>query len=90
MAKQKSPTTDAPAAKKTTCPITKEAFIAKATPQSIKVGDVGFLVGNPKEFSTGSFGWHANEKCMIVIDGVPVKVQANVLLTVVGSKPEKE
>lgn len=37
-------------------------------------------------FSTGSFGWGASDKITIMVDGVPVKVQASVNLTVVGSK----
>ena len=42
------------------------------------------MMAMPKEFSTGSKGWHANGKALI--QGHPVQV--NVLLTIVGSKPK--
>lgn len=38
----------------------------------------------PKQFSSGSVGWHGN--CKSTVHGV--RVQCNVLLTIVGSKPE--
>ena len=76
--------TEAPA-KKNPCPITKEQF-GKAVPVTVKIGEQAVLVASPKFFSTGSFGWYAGDKCVIVVDGVPVKVQVGLNLTVVGSK----
>jgi hypothetical protein len=39
-----------------------------------------------KEFSTGSFGWFLNDKFVIEVDGVPVKVQPSISLVIVGNK----
>lgn len=78
-------TTTEPKAK-APCPINKEDFTAKAQPIAMVVnGETKALT--PKHFASGSYGWFANEKVTVVIDGVPVKVQANVILTVVNSKP---
>lgn len=71
--------------KKTTCPITRKEFRVKAKPLGVVIDgqNVGAEV---KEFSTGSFGWFLNSKITVLIDGVPVKVQVGLNLTVVGSK----
>ena len=73
------------ATRKTTCPISRETFRESAQPI---VADVGGqkLVLSPKEFSTGSFGFFTNGKMVVTINGTPVTVQANLTLTVVGSK----
>jgi hypothetical protein len=71
--------------KKTECPLTKKRFLEKAVALAVKVGDAT-LIAPARSFSTGSFGFQNNEKLVIVVDGVPIKVQCNVLLTVVGSK----
>ena len=75
-------TTKAPGTK---CPITREQFAKSAVPLVVTIGD-DKKAAYPKEFSTGSFGWHFNEKVFVEIDGVPCKVQSNVSLVVVGSK----
>lgn len=68
------------------CPISREDFVAKA-PAGLTVAIGGQnVIAERKEFSTGSFGWYANGKIMIEIDGQPVKVQVGLNLTVVGSK----
>ena len=72
-------------AKKTTCPITRGDFRAKAKPVTVTIGDQK-LVADVKEFSTGSLGWYLNGKTTIEIDGVPVSVQIGLNLTIVGSK----
>jgi len=72
-------------AKKTSCPISRADFRAKAKPVSILIGDQR-LVAEVKEFSTGSLGWYLNGKTTIEIDGTPVSVQIGLNLTVVGSK----
>jgi hypothetical protein len=74
------------------CPITPEQFRAGARAVTVVIGDEK-KTALVKEFSTGSFGWFMNEKIVleVMIDGKPVhvKVQANVNLTIVGSKPGK-
>ena len=70
---------------KTVCPISREDFLAKA--ETIKIDLNGFpLTADPREFSTGSFGWYVNAKAPVVIDGKTVQVQVGMNLTVVGSK----
>ena len=70
---------------KTICPISREDFLAKAEPLKIDLG--GFpMVAEPREFSTGSFGWYMNGKTVVSIDGKAVSVQIGMNLTVVGSK----
>ncbi len=71
--------------RKSTCPISRSQFRAKAKPVSITVGDVP-MVAPTKEFATGSLGWYLNGKTVIDIDGTPVTVQLGLSLTVVGSK----
>jgi hypothetical protein len=74
------------------CPITPEQFRVGARAVTVVIGDEK-KTALVKEFSTGSFGWFMNEKIVmeVMVDGepVPVKVQANVNLTIVGSKPGK-
>jgi len=72
-------------AKKTTCPISRADFQAKAKAIPVTVSGVTHLA-EVKEFSTGSFGWYLNGKTTIEIDGVPVAVQINASFIVVGSK----
>lgn len=72
-------------AKKTSCPISRTDFRAKAKAVTVTIGDQR-LVAEVKEFSTGSLGWYLNGKTTIDIDGTPVSVQIGLNLTVVGSK----
>ncbi len=73
---------------KTTCPISRSDFLSKAEPLKIDVG--GFpLVAEPREFSTGSFGWYVNGKATLVVDGKSLSVQVGMNLIVVGSKETK-
>jgi hypothetical protein len=70
---------------KTVCPISREDFLAKAQP--LKVDLNGFpLQADPREFSTGSFGWYVNGKASIMVDGKPIQCQVGMNITVVGSK----
>ena len=72
-------------AKKTTCPITRADFRAKAQPVTITIG--GETIQVPvKFFSTGSLGWYLNKKTEIDVGGVKVPVQIGLNLTIVGSK----
>lgn len=81
---KKTPEATTTEPKKATCPITREQF-TKAAPILIEINGEK-KVASPKEFSTGSFGFFFNEKSIVMIDGVPTKVQWNCLGTVVGSK----
>jgi hypothetical protein len=73
---------------KTTCPISRADFLAKAEPLKIDVG--GFpMVAEPREFSTGSFGWYVNGKASLTVDGKALSVQVGMNLIVVGSKELK-
>lgn len=71
--------------KKTTCPITREHFRKGAKPVLLAINGVPML-GEVKEFSTGSLGWYLSGKTTIEVDGVPVSVQLGFNLTIVGSK----
>jgi len=70
---------------KTVCPISRADFLAKAEPLKIDIS--GFpLQADPREFSTGSFGWYVNAKAPVTIDGKTIQVQVGMNLIVVGSK----
>jgi hypothetical protein len=72
-------------AKKTTCPISRADFQAKAKPVTITIGNVPHLA-EVKNFSTGSFGWYLNARTTLDIDGTLVPVLINTSLIIVGSK----
>jgi hypothetical protein len=69
----------------TTCPISKSAFMEKATPVEVQVAGTT-ITATPKDFTTGSFGWYLNGKVTINVDDKPLTVQVGANLTVVGSK----
>jgi hypothetical protein len=70
---------------KTTCPITRADFRAKAKPVAVTINNVP-LQAEVKEFSTGSLGWYLNGKMTIDVGGTVVSVQIGMNLTIVGSK----
>jgi hypothetical protein len=72
-------------AKKTTCPISRGDFRAKAQPVNVSIAGQQ-MTAPVKEFSTGSLGWYLNGKITIEIGGMHVPVQVGLNLTVVGSK----
>ena len=74
-----------PALKKTTCPISRSEFRKGAKPLCVNI-DGRPLVADPKEFSTGSFGYYYGGKITVTIDGQPVTVQVGLNMTVIGSK----
>ncbi len=74
---------------KTSCPITRAEFKEKAQQVKVDVGGVA-MMAEPKEFSTGSFGWYLSGKATILVDGKPVQVQVGANLAVIGSKEAKE
>lgn len=68
------------------CAVTRDEFRRKG-PVFIPVTiDGQAMSAERKEFSTGSFGWHASGKLTVMIDGKPVKVQTNLSFVIVGSK----
>ena len=72
-------------AKKTTCPISRADFRAKAKPINVTISGVPQMA-EVKEFSTGSLGWYLNSRTSIEIDGQHVQVLINASLVIVGSK----
>jgi hypothetical protein len=72
-------------AKKTTCPISRAEFRAKAKPITVTIGGTSQLA-EVKEFSTGSLGWYVNGRTTLEIDGQHVPVLINASLVIVGSK----
>ena len=72
---------------KTTCPITRADFLAHAKPITIDLGGHP-ITAEPREFSTGSFGWYVNAKSPIKVDGKRLSVQVGMNLIVVGSKDQ--
>lgn len=73
------------AAKKTSCPITRDEFRNGAEPVEVKIGEQTFTA-EVKEFSTGSLGWYLNAKATLTVGGKRVPVQIGLNLTIVGSK----
>jgi hypothetical protein len=88
MAKSKAPTeaSSSESTPKSKCPITLEQFREHAKTVPVVIGDRTVSAG-VKEFSSGSLGWYANDKVVMKIDGVEVKVQVGLNLTIIGSKP---
>ncbi|MFO0578021.1 MAG: hypothetical protein U1A78_28760 [Polyangia bacterium] len=70
---------------KTTCPVTRTQFKETAEPLKVVINGQE-LIAEPKEFSTGSFGWFLNGKVLVPVGGKNVSVQVGMNLTVVGSK----
>ncbi len=71
--------------KKTTCPISRTDFRAKAKPINVTIGGMSQMA-EVKEFSTGSLGWYLNGRTTLEIDGQHVPVLINASLVIVGSK----
>jgi len=72
-------------AKKTTCPISRADFRAKAKPVTVTIGS-NQQMAEVKEFSTGSLGWYLNSRITLEIEGQHVPVLINASLVIVGSK----
>lgn len=71
--------------RKTECPITLQEFRDGA--KDVKVTLNGESVSaEVKEFSTGSLGWFFGGKVTVEINGVKVKVQVGLNMTIIGSK----
>lgn len=70
---------------KTLCPISRKDFLANAKPITIDLGGHP-VTAEPREFSTGSFGWYVNAKSPIEVDGKRLSIQIGMNMIVVGSK----
>jgi hypothetical protein len=66
--------------------IDRRVFTAKAEPLAVKVGGDAALVATVKEFQSGSVGWYAGGKIVVMVDGKPLSCQVGINITVVGSK----
>ena len=69
----------------TACPISRSKFFSSAKPIALSN-----VLASPKQFSTQNFGWSANEKQTLVVDGVPIRCQVNVNITAINSKDAPE
>ena len=70
---------------KTVCPIERAEFKANATAVDFNIAGTP-VIAEPKEFSTGSFGWYFSGKGTIEVNGKKLPVQVGCNLTVGGSK----
>ena len=85
MAKAIKSVTPQPGTVKKPCPISRADFGQYATALLIDLGGQAKVIAMPKNFSTGSFGWGFNDKVTVVVNGVPVRLQGTINLTVIGS-----
>jgi hypothetical protein len=72
-------------ATKRVSPLSLTEFMSKAQALPATIGTQSIAL-DPKQFSTGSFGYGFNGKVTIMVDGKPVTCQLGLNLTVVGSK----
>ncbi len=70
---------------KTVCPIARGEFMKSAKPVEFVIAGTK-ATADPKEFSTGSFGWYFSGKVSIEVEDQKLPVQVGCNLTVVGSK----
>lgn len=70
---------------KNPCPIGRKEFMDNAKPESFQLAGSN-VIAEPKEFSTGSFGWYFSGKVNIEVNGKKLPVQVGCNMTVVGSK----
>jgi hypothetical protein len=70
---------------KTSCPVSREQFVANAKSVQVTIAGVPMLA-TVKQFQTGSLGWYLTGKTTVEVDGVAVPVQIGVTLTCIGSK----
>jgi hypothetical protein len=70
---------------KTMCPIARDEFKKSASAVTFEIAGTR-VTAEPREFSTGSFGWYYTGKISIEVGGKTVPVQVGCNLTVVGSK----
>ena len=70
---------------KTPCPIERQQFKDHAQAVAFEIAGTP-VTAEPKEFSTGSFGWYFSGKVTVEVNGKKLPVQVGCNLTVVGSK----
>lgn len=74
----------------TTSSISKAAFRRGAKPLEVQIQAGGKIVGefelDPREFSSGSFGWFASEKVNALVGKERVRCQLSLNVTVIGSR----
>ena len=70
---------------KTPCAIGRKEFKENAQPVTFEIAGTP-VTAEPREFSTGSFGWYFTGKVNIMVNGKSLPVQVGCNLTVVGSK----
>ncbi len=68
------------------CRVSRQQFSGNAKAVPVNFDGFGILNAEAREFSTGSFGWYANGKMQMRVDGEVVDVQIGVTMTVIGSK----
>ena len=73
--------------KKAECPLSR---VEHAKSKNIVIAiDGKEFVAQPREFSTGSFGYGLSDKVTILHGDVPVRYQVSVNITAIGSKDAK-
>lgn len=70
---------------KTKCPIERAQFSNDAKSVEMLINGTK-VMADPKQFSTGSFGWYFSGKVSVEVNGKQLPVQVGCNLTVVGSK----
>lgn len=70
---------------KTPCPIDRAEFLQHATPITFEIAGTP-VVAEPREFSTGSFGWYFTGKVNLTVNDKKLPIQVGCNFTVVGSK----
>ena len=75
------------ARKKTECPLDYGQFMKDAKPITLDIGGQEIDL-EPRQFSSGSFGYGFSGKVQTKVGKVAVKLQCSLNMTVVGSKPQ--
>lgn len=70
---------------KTACPLTRAEFAEHATAIEVVVNGVE-LTADPKQFSSGGFGYYLGGKITVKVNGKPVTCQLGLNLVAVNSK----
>ncbi len=70
---------------KKNCPIKRAEFNEHAEALALELAGMN-LLAEPKQFSTGSMGYHAGGKVNLTIGGKVVPCQVGLNVTVIGSK----
>ena len=70
---------------KKACAVTRSEFQQHARAVQVKIGDLA-VEAVPKQFSPGSFGFFAQQKVPVVINGKTVMCALQIQMPVVGSK----